>query len=133
AGRVVGSVEFCDGPGAVAVCGDRIVRIGPDMTGPAWVAREFPDALLLPGLIDLHAHPAREGSRFGVDPDRDILQHGVTTMLSQGDAGASNWPPYRETTIKGSTTRVRLALNLSARGEVSAQGCFASLAVESCA
>jgi dihydroorotase len=97
------------------------------VTGPARLTLEFPDALLLPGLIDLHAHPAREGSRFGIDPDRDLLPYGVTTVLSQGDAGASNWPRYRETTIQGSGTRVRLALNLSARGEVSSRGCFANL------
>ena len=48
-------------------------------------------------------------------------------MLSQGDAGASNWPRYRETSIQGMRTRVRMALNLSARGEVSERGCFADL------
>jgi dihydroorotase len=88
---------------------------------------EFPNAILLPGLIDLHAHPARSGSIFGIDPDHEILPHGVTTVLSQGDAGAANWPDYRATTIKSSRTRIRLAINLSARGERSPQGCFAHL------
>src|SRR5204862_2173133 len=81
------------------------------------------------------AHPARSGSIFGVDPDLEILPNGVTTVLSQGDAGASNWPCYRETTIEASQTRVRLAINLSARGEATAQGCFANredIDVEAC-
>src|SRR5205085_2887137 len=50
-----------------------------------------------------------------------------TTVLSQGDAGAANWPGYRETTIRGSRIRVRLAINLSVGGEVSPHGCFANL------
>src|SRR5689334_15633241 len=88
AGRVVDPAGSRDGPGAVAVRGDRIAAVGPEVTGAAPVTLAFPDALLLPGLIDLHAHPACEGSIFGVDPDRDLLPHGVTTVLSQGDAGA---------------------------------------------
>jgi dihydroorotase len=135
AGRVINPARTGDGPGAVAVRGDRIAAVGPDVTGPARVTLNYPNALLLPGLIDLHVHAAREGSIFGVDPDRDMLPHGVTTVLSQGDAGASNWPRYRETTVEAARTRVRLAINLSARGEVSSQGCFANLEdtdVEAC-
>src|SRR4051794_35484898 len=135
AGRVVGSANSREGPGAVAVCGDRIVSVGPDVTGGARVTQEYPDAVLLPGLIDLHAHPARSGSIFGVDPDLEILPSGVTTVLSQGDAGASNWPHFRETTIEACRTRVRLAINLSARGETNPRGCFANpedIDVEAC-
>lgn len=135
AGRAFGPAASFDGPTTVAVRGDRIVAVGANVAGAARVVLDFPDAVLLPGLIDLHAHPAREGSIFGVDPDRDLLPYGVTTVLSQGDAGARNWPRYRDVTIHGSRTRVRLALNLSARGEVSTQGCFAELEdidVEAC-
>ena len=45
-------------------------------------------ALVTPGLIDMHAHPAVAGSKYGVDPDRYLLSRGTTTVLSQGDAGA---------------------------------------------
>jgi len=125
AGRLVGSVDGPRSPGAVAVRGDRIAAAGPAVAGSARTTLAFADGVLLPGLIDLHAHPAREGSVFGVDPDREILPHGVTTVLSQGDAGAGNWPRYRRGTVEGSRTRVRLALNLSAWGEASPGGCFA--------
>jgi dihydroorotase len=49
----------------------------------------------------------------------------VTTVLSQGDAGALTWQAYHEDVIQASRTRVRMALNLSARGEAMPQGCFA--------
>lgn len=127
AGRVFCTAMGLDGPGAVAVQGDRIVAAGPQVNLPARQTIDLPDALLLPGLIDLHAHPAVSGSKFGIAPDEHLLPRGVTTVMSQGDAGASNWPAYRATTIEGSRTRVRLAINLSVRGEAMAGPCLADL------
>lgn len=124
-----------DGPGAVAVCAGRIVAAGPDADLPARQQFDFPDALLLPGLVDLHAHPARGGSKYGIDPDLHFLPRGVTTVLSQGDAGAANWLDYRDRVIHASRTRVRLAINLSARGESMPGGCFenpAHIDVDAC-
>src|SRR5690349_18064798 len=89
AGRVVSPIDGLDGPGAVAVRGDRIVACGPDIAGTAATVIDLPNAVVLPGLVDLHAHPAREGSKYGVDPDVEFLPRGVTTVMSQGDAGAA--------------------------------------------
>lgn len=125
AGRLV--TPSGDRPGVVAIQGDRIAAVEAALRVAAETTLNFPDAVVLPGLIDLHAHPACAGSRFGVDPDRECLPHGVTTVLSQGDAGAANWPDYRDTTIRAVRTRVRLAINLAAPGEVAAEGCFATL------
>ena len=128
AGRVVCPATGLDGPGTVAVRGDRIVAVGDEIDGAARETLDFPDALLLPGLVDMHAHPAREGSKYGVDPDVHFLPRGATTVLSQGDAGAGNWARYRESIIEGARTRVRLAINLSVTGESNpASGCFENL------
>lgn len=128
AGRVLCAAAGLDGPGAVAVRGGRIAAAGPDVSGTAreWVS--FPDGLLIPGLVDLHAHPARGGSRYGIDPDEHLLKRGVTTVLSQGDAGAGNWPDYRDRVIGASRTRVRLAIHLSRRGESDPDCPYGSLA-----
>ena len=126
-GRIFCSDTGLDGPGAVAVRGDRIVASGPNVGGAAGLTLDYPDALLLPGLVDIHAHPARGGSRFGVDPDVHFLPCGVTTCLSQGDAGALNWAAYREEVIHGCRTRVRLALHLSKTGESPPDHCFEHL------
>ena len=117
-----------DGPGAVAIRGDRIVASGPGVERPAHAVLDFPDALLLPGLVDLHAHPARGQSRFGIDPDIHFLPRGVTTVMSQGDAGALNIDDYRRTVIETSRTRVLLAINLCKRGETHPVRCFNDLA-----
>ncbi|MBM3522165.1 MAG: amidohydrolase family protein [Alphaproteobacteria bacterium] len=122
AGRVFCPATGRDGPGMVAVRDGRLVAAADG--DPASKVLEYPDALLLPGLVDLHAHPARGGSKYGICPDRYMLPTGVTTVLSQGDAGALTWPAYRDDVVRACRTRVRLALNLSARGEASPVACF---------
>ena len=127
AGRVFCADSGLDGPGAVAVKDGRIAASGPGVDGSAAMTFDFPDAVVLPGLVDLHAHPARGGSRYGVDPDAHFLPRGVTTVLSQGDAGANNWPAYRDRVIQACRTRVLLAINLSIHGESHPGGCFPDL------
>lgn len=122
AGRVFCPATGRDGPGMVAVRDGRIVEARDCTT--ACTVLEFPDALVIPGLVDLHAHPARGGSKYGICPDRYMLPTGVTTVLSQGDAGALTWPAYRDDVVRVCRTRVRLALNLSARGEATPVACF---------
>ena len=121
AGRIEDPARGFRGPGYVATNGDRIAitAIGTDADGVPMARRrlDYPDGVLLPGLVDMHAHPAIEDSKYGIDPDTHFLPRGVTTVMSQGDAGARNWPRYRDRLIGHSRTRVRMAINLSASGE----------------
>jgi dihydroorotase len=48
----------------------------------------------------------------------------MTTVMSQGDAGAANIDEYVARTIHGSQTQVLLAINLSRIGESTPRGCF---------
>jgi len=139
-GRIVCPATGRDGPGRVTVEGQRIVSVESEVP-PGTVIPDAdvdvlsPDKFLLPGLIDLHAHPANQRSIFGAEPDSTMLAHGVTTVQSQGDSGADGVDEYLATTIRTSQTRVLLALNLSRIGESSPEGCFADLAdadVDSC-
>ena len=127
AGRVFSADTGLDGPGSVAVKGDRIVASGPDVSVQASQTLEFPDALLLPGLIDLHAHPAPLSSHAGIDPDPYILARGTTTALSQGDAGADTWPFYRETVIAPTRLRILMAISPVSQGAFAQTGRFEDL------
>lgn len=129
AGRLVCPGSGLDGPSSVAVRAGRIAAVGLGLEATdVRMLRDFPGGLIVPGLVDLHAHPGRGGiSKYGVDPDTDFLPRGVTTVLSQGDAGAANWDEYLERTIRPSRSRVRLAINLAARGESMPGGCFERL------
>jgi dihydroorotase len=109
----------------VAVKDGQVVAIGSELTMEAVERVELPaETILLPGLIDVHAHPACSGSVFGIDPDQQMLPRGVTTVLSQGDAGSDNIDSFVEQTIEKSQTRVRLAINLSSVGESTPLGCL---------
>ena len=116
-GRVFCADTGLDGPGAVAIRGDRIVASGPDVAGSAASTLEFPDSVLLPGFVDLHAHPAPPDWKYGIDPDDLMLPRGTTTIMSQGDAGASNWARYKEMVIAPASIRIRMALSAAVGGE----------------
>jgi dihydroorotase len=124
AGRIVCPASRLDTTGAIAIRGDRIAAVVADATVTARRVLHFPDDVLLPGLIDLHAHPCRAGSQFGVDPDSQLLARGTTTALSQGDAGAANVDAFVRDTIESSQMHVVLAINLSSLGEQGPGGCF---------
>ncbi|MCY3913546.1 MAG: amidohydrolase family protein [Chloroflexi bacterium] len=121
AGRLVCPASGIDSPGAVTVAGDRIASVQRDRSDapapPGARVLEFPDGILLPGLIDLHAHPGWGDSKHDVDPDRRLLARGTTTAISQGDAGAANWPLYRDTVIEAARLRIKLAMHLALPGE----------------
>ena len=114
AGRVFCADSGLDGPGAVAVKGDRIIAAGYDVCDEFPDAKQifsFPDALLIPGLIDFHAHPASAEWFAGIDPDSYILARGTTTALSQGDAGSDTWKLYCDTVIDPARLDIRAAIS----------------------
>ncbi|MDB5336634.1 MAG: hypothetical protein JWN70_2253 [Planctomycetaceae bacterium] len=127
AGRVVCPATGFDSAGSVAIRGDRIVAVGTDIFGSSEQVFDDPAIILLPGLIDLHAHPAKSGSIFSIDPDHNLVARGTTTVLSQGDAGAGNLESYIRDTIEQSQTQIILAINLSSAGEAAPGGCFERL------
>ena len=141
ASRMVCGATGIDGPGVIGVRGGVIAFVGTDSGArvedleDADKTLNVDDGVLLPGLVDLHAHPAASGSKFGIDPDVCLLPRGSTTVLSQGDAGARNVDRYIEETINGYQTRIKLALNFCAEGESNPDGRFFSIdeaSVEEC-
>lgn len=65
-----------------------------------------PGRLVVPGLIDLHAHTFPYGSAIGIAADELVPFQGTTTAVSAGDAGANNLAAFGRF-IRGST-RTRL-------------------------
>jgi dihydroorotase len=135
--RLVASRAICssvgvDGATTIDVTAGTISRVAGGLPARHSLPRartvlNVSDGVLMPGLVDLHAHPSLEGSRFGVDSDVYLLPRGSTTVLSQGDAGARNLDQFLRHTVEASRTRVKLAINFCANGESNPAGRFSSL------
>lgn len=62
--------------------------------------------LVLPGLVDLHAHVFPYGSAIGIPADELIPYQGTTTMVSAGDAGANTFAVFRRHIVAQTRTRL---------------------------
>lgn len=101
----------------VAVTGGRIVAVGPGLDVSA--AARVVDArgkLVLPGLVDLHAHGYWGVTYDGLVVDAVAGRSGVTTWVDAGSAGAATFPGFRRYVIEPSRTRIVPFLNLCAVG-----------------
>lgn len=72
--------------------------------------------LVVPGLIDLHAHVYPGATQLGLDPDPYFLAKGTTTLLDAGSAGALNLEGLRRFVVEPARTRILALLNISAIG-----------------
>lgn len=82
-GRVIDPSLRLDAVGDVAVVGGRIAAVGPGIAGDAAEVIDATGRLVVPGLLDIHTHYARdrEGPLVG-------LSGGVTGWIDAGSGGA---------------------------------------------
>jgi dihydroorotase len=71
--------------------------------------------LVVPGLIDLHAH-LFAGVGGGAEVDRDCLGRGTTTVLDGGSTGSAAYEGFRRYVVEPSKTRVLTWLHISSIG-----------------
>ena len=72
--------------------------------------------LVVPGLIDLHAHVYPYGSALGLPADEMVPFDGVTTVVSAGDAGANNIAGLRRFIAAQSRTRTFAFVHIANMG-----------------
>ena len=96
-GRVIDPASGIDGLKDVAIRGGKIAAIQSDILPTS--AREVVDVtdkIVLPGLIDTHAHVYQYVTgRFGVNADMVGVQSGVTTLVDQGGPSCMTLPGFR--------------------------------------
>jgi dihydroorotase len=107
-GHLVDPDQGIDAPRDVAIRAGRIAAVLEPGTPVA--ARERIDCrgkLVLPGLIDTHAHVFEHVTgRFGLEADLCGVQSGVTTLIDQGGPSCMTLPAFREYVVKPKKTRV---------------------------
>ena len=99
----------------VAFAGDKVAAIGPGMDPSlAKQVESAADALMVPGVIDMHVHAA-DGIGPSCNPDVIGVNHGVTTVLDAGTCGAGSCRVLRYVAA-ANKTRVLAMLNISSMG-----------------
>jgi dihydroorotase len=107
-GRVICPVSGIDGIRDVAIRNDKIAAVQSDILPTS--AREVIDVtgkLVLPGLIDTHAHIYQYVTgRFGMNADMVGVQSGVTTLVDQGGPSCMTLPGFRHFVAEPAKSRV---------------------------
>jgi dihydroorotase len=116
-GHVIDFKNGRNGRFDIAVAGDRIARVAPDL--PAAHARlvvEAGDYYVTPGLIDIHTHFDAGGADLNLQPDHNALPQGVTTAVDAGSSGYKTFEAFKSRTIDHSKTRLLAWLNIVGAG-----------------
>jgi dihydroorotase len=127
-GRVIDPGRGIDEQLDIGVQFGRIVMLEPDLAG--WVrspVSEYPPDLgtvvidasgkiVVPGLIDMHAHVYTGVCPLTVPADETSSRSGVTTIVSAGDAGAHTIEGFRHLVVNPSRTRVFAFVHISTIG-----------------
>ncbi|NEV79141.1 amidohydrolase/deacetylase family metallohydrolase, partial [Rhodopseudomonas sp. BR0C11] len=107
-GRVICPASGIDGVIDVAVRGGKIAAVQKDILPSS--AKEIVDVagqLVLPGLIDTHAHIYQYVSgRFGMNPDMVGVRSGVTALIDQGGPSCMTLPGFRHFIAEPAKSRV---------------------------
>ena len=113
-GRVVDPSQRIDGEFDVAVSAGRIAAVDRDIPHAcAYRVLDAADRLVLPGLIDFHAHVFHDFTYWGVEPDAIGSLTGVTTWVDAGSSGAITLPGFRRFIVDEKQVDVRAFLNIA--------------------
>src|SRR6266853_472711 len=105
-GRVIDPAQGIDAVCDVAVADGRIAAVQPDLPASG-TNIDVRGALVLPGMIDTHAHVFRHVTgRFGLDADLVGVRSGVTTLVDQGGPSLMTLPAFRAYAVEPAQTRI---------------------------
>jgi dihydroorotase len=110
-GRVIDPSLRLDAVRDVAVAAGRIAAVEPTIDAAGAATRDARGKLVVPGLIDIHTHAARDAA----GPDL-CLHDGVTSWIDAGSFGADNLDPAVEIAKKAAPQTGRILVNIGRRG-----------------
>jgi dihydroorotase len=106
-GRVIDPASGLDQVCDILVSGERIAAIGPGLAADGAEIIDCRGQLVLPGLIDTHAHVYEHVTgRFGLNADTCGVHSGVTTLVDQGGPSCMTLPGFRKFVAEPAKSRV---------------------------
>jgi dihydroorotase len=115
-GTIVDPERGRNGPGDVLVHGNTIVEAKAGESIEAETIIDARGCLVLPGLIDFHAHLYGGGTESGVPADTALLPMGITTAVDAGSCGSANYESFLRTVVAMSQVRILSFVNISPAG-----------------
>lgn len=97
---------------SIGIVGNRIVDLDKVDAAQAETVIDAAGCIVLPGLIDFHAHVFHGGTAISVNPDVVCLPNGVTSVVDAGSSGWVNYSLFRNTVIAPSMVRIKSYLNV---------------------
>ena len=116
-GLVIDPSQGMHKKGSVAIQDGKIVAAGEGIS-EAEAERVFnmEGKIVVPGLIDIHCHPAAGFSWLGAPADEIGLNSGVTLLCDGGTSGAANFEALRLFIVEPAKTDIFCFLNLANTG-----------------
>ena len=115
-GRVVDPAQGIDRVADVGVSQGRIAALGALKVEEATRVVTAQGNLVVPGLIDLHAHIYEAVTWVGLPPDRAGVSAGVTTVVDGGSAGSATFPGLVRFVLSQARTTVFCFLHICRTG-----------------
>jgi dihydroorotase len=106
-GRVIDPAQDLDDVLDVGVSDGRITAVAAGLAGDAREVVDVSGQLVVPGLIDTHAHVYQYVTgRFGLPADLVGVHSATTTVVDQGGPSCMTLPGFRKFVAEPATTRV---------------------------
>lgn len=116
-GEVVDPSQSLRGHRDVGIRWGRVAAVEPSIDpGRALQAIDAKGHLVVPGLVDLHAHVYAQGSALGLPADELAPFTATTTYVSSGDAGSGNFSALRHYIIAQARSRIFAFVHISRIG-----------------
>jgi dihydroorotase len=116
-GRVVDPSQNLDGVADVAFAGGKVAKVGANLAAEgAKDTRDVTGKIIVPGIVDCHAHVYWGATYLGVEAERVARQSGTTTFVDAGTAGAGTFRGFRKLIIEPCPLRIVAFLNISHAG-----------------
>lgn len=116
-GRIIDPARNLDEIGDIFIENGKISTKPVNDTFPAETVINAEGCLVLPGLIDYHAHFFFKGTDSSISVDSGMLPNCVTTAVDGGSAGTANYELFHQQVVDESLVRVKSFLATSPTGQ----------------